>query len=102
MWILRSAGFLIVIFAAVDLAGSVFVLQPVQRARPGVQAAVDQAMSGRAGAVVVLDVETGGLAGSYRIEAAARRLVPPGSVIKPFTLQALIEKGVVTANTDLI
>src|SRR4051812_40101821 len=53
------------------------------------QRAMDAAMTGRQGAAVVLDVESGRIVAKFRLDVAARRLARPGSVIKPFTLLAL-------------
>jgi cell division protein FtsI/penicillin-binding protein 2 len=39
---------------------------------------------------------------AYRLDVAARRLAPPGSSIKPFTLMALLETGKVDAQTSLL
>ena len=65
------------------------------------QQAVNQAMTRRQGAAVALDVETGRILASYRMDVAARRLVSPGSTVKPFTLMALFEAGLVTEKTAL-
>ena len=54
------------------------------------QAAVERAMAGRAGAAVVVDVDSGRLLASYRLEVAARTLAAPGSTLKPFTLATLL------------
>ena len=43
-------------------------------------------MAGRHGAAVVLDVHTGRVLAAYHPDVAARRVVHPGSSIKPFTL----------------
>jgi cell division protein FtsI/penicillin-binding protein 2 len=63
------------------------------------QQAVTRAMNGRQGAAVALDVVSGRILASYRMDVAARRLASPGSAIKPFTLMALVEEGVVTERT---
>jgi len=52
------------------------------------QRAMDRAMSGRAGTAVALDVDSGRILASHRIDVAARRLARPGSTVKPFTLLA--------------
>lgn len=66
------------------------------------QMAVDRSMAGHAGTAVVLDVETGRLLARHRLDIAARRVVAPGSAVKPFTLVALVKAGIVNANTSLI
>lgn len=67
-----------------------------------IQQAVDAAMAGRQGSAIVLDAASGRLVASYRLENAARRLVRPGSAIKPFSLIALIENNVVKPETTLV
>ena len=57
------------------------------------QAAVGRIMSGQKGTAVVLDVASGQVEGAYDLAVAARRLATPGSVIKPFTLLALLHSG---------
>lgn len=66
------------------------------------QQAVSDAMARRQGAAVVLDVETGNILASYRMDVAARRLATPGSTMKPFTLLALFDAGLVTEHTALM
>jgi len=50
-------------------------------------------MAGRSGTALVLDVDSGRVLAQYRPDVAARRLVRPGSAIKPFTLLALLNSG---------
>jgi penicillin-binding protein A len=64
-----------------------------------VQTALSSAMTGRQGAALVVDVASGKLLARSRIESAAKRLVPPGSVIKPLVLAALIDATVVQSST---
>jgi len=66
------------------------------------QQAVTHAMAGQHGAVVVLDVPSDQLLAAYHLEVAARRVVFPGSSIKPFTLRALLQSGKVDAHTALV
>jgi len=66
------------------------------------QKAVAQTMVGQRGVAVVLDVHTGRVLAAYHANVAARRVVHPGSSIKPFTLLALLEAGTVDANTALV
>jgi cell division protein FtsI/penicillin-binding protein 2 len=54
---------------------------------------VRDAMSGLRGTAVVLEVHSGQVLASYRLDVAARRVAYPGSSIKPFTLMALLERG---------
>ncbi len=50
-------------------------------------------MAGRKGAAVVVDVASGRVLGAYALDRAGRRLVRPGSAIKPFVLATLIDAG---------
>lgn len=75
---------------------------PAQPAKPNLQNAVSHAMAGRAGTAVVLDVRSGRVLAAYHLDVAARRVVFPGSSIKPFTLLALLESGKVSQQTALV
>ena len=66
------------------------------------QDATSQAMAGQRGAAVVLDVRTGRVLAAYHLDVAARRVVHPGSSIKPFTLMALLQLGKVNGQTTLM
>lgn len=66
------------------------------------QRTLNDAMNDRQGTAVALDVETGQVLASYRMDVAARRVVSPGSTMKPFTLMALLEAGLVTEKTALV
>src|SRR5664279_157858 len=66
------------------------------------QTAVARAMAGRRGAAVVVDVQLGHVLAAYHLDVAARRVVHPGSSIKPFTLLALLQAGKVDAHTALM
>ncbi len=66
------------------------------------QIAASRAMAGRSGTAVVLDVHSGQLLAAYRLDLASRRVVYPGSSIKPFTLMALLELGKVNEQTALM
>jgi penicillin-binding protein 2 len=72
-----------------------------QTRESAIQHATTQAMSGRSGTAVVLDVTSGHLLTAYRLDVAARRIAYPGSSIKPFTLLALLQSGKVNAQTRL-
>ena len=64
--------------------------------------AVIQAMAKSQGTAVVLDVATGKLIAASRMDVASRTLVRPGSTIKPFTLMALLDSGVVRPQTSFL
>ena len=67
----------------------------------GLQSAVTRAMQGQHGTAVVLDVTSGKVIASSHLEVAARRVVAPGSSVKPFTLLALLRSGKVSGETAL-
>lgn len=58
-------------------------------------------MHGSNGSIAVINVKTGALIASYNLSRASRRAVRPGSTVKPFTLLALLETGVVKPNETL-
>ncbi len=69
---------------------------------PVLQKAVSQAMAGRSGTAVVLDVHSERILAAYRPYVAAQRVVYPGSSIKPFTLMALLQSGKLDGQTALL
>jgi peptidoglycan glycosyltransferase len=60
---------------------------------PELKASVASALHGRQGAVVVLDVDVGGLLASSNLDLAARKRVTPGSTVKPFVVRELLRLG---------
>src|SRR5262249_8915938 len=63
------------------------ILAITLRASP-LPGAMDRATPGRPGAARDTDVGSGRIPAAWRLEVAARRLAPPGSTVKPFTLLA--------------
>jgi cell division protein FtsI/penicillin-binding protein 2 len=61
--------------------------------------AMAKAMAAKQGSALILDTFSGKALAQYRAEAARDRLVQPGSIIKPFVLMAMIQAGIVQANT---
>jgi len=59
-------------------------------------------MYGRSGTAIVLDVRSGQLVATYRLEVAGRRLARPGSAFKPFTLLALLQSGKLSAAESFV
>ena len=57
------------------------------------QQVLDRVMGGRAGAVIVIEADSGRIVAQYHPKVAAQRLVTPGSTVKPFTLLALLRSG---------
>jgi penicillin-binding protein 2 len=81
---------------------SLILGSPSGAADDRLQRALNEAISKRQGAALVLEVETGQILASYRMDVAARRVASPGSTVKPFTLMALLDAGLVTEKTALI
>jgi len=81
---------------------SLILVSPFQITGNRLQRSLNEVMGKREGAALVLEVETGRILASYRMDVAARRVVPPGSTVKPFTLMALMDAGLVTEKTALI
>ena len=91
---MAAIAFLPALLAAVSAAA--------QTGASGLQQAVNRAMAGKNGAVVVLDVDSNRVLASYRPDVAAQRLAFPGSSIKTFTLLALLREGKVTSQAALM
>src|ERR1051325_5776675 len=66
------------------------------------QSAIDGAMAGHSGTALVARVADGRIAGIWNRRAAETAAARPGSAIKPFTLAALIDAGVLPAHADWI
>jgi cell division protein FtsI/penicillin-binding protein 2 len=66
------------------------------------QLAVERAMEGRAGAIVVAEVAAGEILAARGLDVAAHRLERPGSAVKPFVLMALLESGKLNARERLL
>jgi cell division protein FtsI/penicillin-binding protein 2 len=66
------------------------------------RSAAVRTLGNRVGAVAVADVASGRLLTVHNLPLASRRLVRPGSIVKPFTLIALLESNTITPDTALI
>jgi len=88
------ANLLLLVFLsdAVALASDPTQLQP----------ALAAAMAKHPGTAIVLDVSSGKVLASHRLDIAARRVASPGSTIKPFTLLALLHSGHLNPNAQLL
>jgi cell division protein FtsI/penicillin-binding protein 2 len=89
-------------YAVFALTLSVQISAYASAAHEALQNATSRAMAGRSGAAVVLDVHSGQLLATYHLDVAGRRVVHPGSSIKPFTLMVLLEAGKVNEQTALM
>jgi cell division protein FtsI/penicillin-binding protein 2 len=87
---------------ALTLSTQISAYATAQPASHALQVATTRAMAGRSGTAVVLDVQSGEVLASYHLDVAARRVVRPGSSVKPFTLLALLELGKVNEQTALM
>lgn len=72
-----------------------FVSSPVGAlpSKENLEQAVERAMSGQAGALVVVDVASDAVVAAYRLDLAGHELERPGSTVKPFVLAALLDSG---------
>jgi cell division protein FtsI/penicillin-binding protein 2 len=68
----------------------------------GLDSTVKKLMSGKPGAVVVLDVHSGKILAQSNLKVAAQRVAAPGSVVKPFVLMELLQSGKLNAEQRLI
>ena len=83
---------------------AVFFLAPVfpSKSLAQLQHAVDQAFRTPAGTIVVVDVDSGRLLASKNLDLAAKRLVRPGSTLKPFVLQELLRTNRIAPGRRLL
>ncbi len=79
-----------------------FPAMPGESGPSTLQKGTTRAMAGRRGAAVVVDVQSGHVLAAYHLDVAARRVVHPGSAIKPFTLLALLQAGKLDGHTALM
>jgi len=86
------------------IAGVLAVASALETAATGspLQAAVDRAMAGRDGAMVIVDVATGKILAANRMDRAAHQLASPGSTLKPFVLMSLLEAGRLDPNETFV
>src|SRR5262245_42442023 len=68
-------------------------------AASSLESVVADVMKARQGYALVLDVKDGKLLAQSRMDAAEQRLVPPGSIIKPFVLASMIDANIVNRST---
>jgi cell division protein FtsI/penicillin-binding protein 2 len=81
------------IVAALSLTGAAQMTE--------LQRATALAMKGKRGSAVVIDVVSNRVLASVNLAGAARRVVRPGSAVKPFTLLALLSTGNVAPATAI-
>jgi cell division protein FtsI/penicillin-binding protein 2 len=91
-WQSRKPHFVGVFFlTAVVIAASMSSVASPSSA--GLQQAVNRAMANQGGALVVIDVTSGGVLAAHRLDLAGHVLEAPGSTLKPIVLMALLESG---------
>ncbi|HEX4488617.1 MAG TPA: penicillin-binding transpeptidase domain-containing protein [Terriglobales bacterium] len=83
MWSLVSRAFLISV-----LLGRV-------SAQTGLEDSVNKAFGNLSGAVVVVKVKDGRILAAHNLASLRTRIATPGSAIKPFTLELLLDKGLI-------
>jgi len=66
------------------------------------QHAVDHALGGHSGAIVVIDVASNEILASKNLDLAGKQLVRPGSTLKPFVLMELLVSGKLDPQERLI
>ena len=86
---------LLIVFTFACLAG----LGRTSGLQQRLQQTMYRAVSGQRGAAVAIDVVSGRVLASVNLNGAAKRLVRPGSTVKPFTLLALLTSGAVAPKT---
>lgn len=87
------------------LSIAIFLLSPLLHSASAdlrLQHAVDLAMQGHAGAIVVVEVMSEKILAAKNLELAAGALVRPGSTLKPFVLMELLETGKLNAKQHLL
>jgi len=85
---------LLILFTCVSLAQ--------EHSPASLQTAIQHAMKGRPGSVVVLNVASGKILAAWNLNAAAQRVEPPGSTVKPFVLLELLESGKIKPEQRLV
>ncbi len=60
---------------------------------PELQGAINEAIAGQPGTIVVVSVTSQQVLASHNLELASAQLVRPGSTLKPFVLLALLDSG---------
>jgi penicillin-binding protein 2 len=83
-------------FIAVSL-----LFAPGALAASPLQAALDRMMAGEPAAAVVVSARDGRVLAAYNRRLLARRVATPGSAIKPFVLELLLEKGAVRPDESI-
>ncbi len=69
---------------------------------PRLQHAVDHALGGHSGAIVIIDVASNEILASKNLEFAGKQLIRPGSTLKPFVLMELLDSGKLDPKERLI
>jgi cell division protein FtsI/penicillin-binding protein 2 len=102
MWILtpffRRAAWLT---AQVCLWTALLVVSSAESPHPAFSDAMDRSFAGVQGGAVVVRVSDGKVLAAHNIPLLARRIAAPGSAIKPFTLELLLETGAIDPQTTI-
>lgn len=92
------SGCVLVAICATLLVSSV---APAVPSRTELEADIDQSLAGRHAASVVVRVRDGRVLAAHDVATLSRRVATPGSSIKPFVLQLLLEKGSVSPDDTI-
>lgn len=68
-----------------------------EQSSSALQNEINRLMTGKSGAVIVMDVASGKILAQRHLDLAAQRLEPPGSTVKPFVLMELLSTGKINA-----
>ncbi len=70
--------------------------------KTSLQTSLDQIFAGQPAAAIVLDVHSGSVLATHNVGVLTQRVAAPGSAIKPFTLQLLLESGAIRAQDSIV
>jgi len=74
---------------------------PAVPSRSELEAKIDQSLAGRRAAAVVVRVRDGRILAAHDAATLSRRVATPGSSIKPFVLQLLLEKAMLSPQESI-
>lgn len=66
------------------------------------QSSIDQIFAGQMGAAIVLDTRSGTVLATHNVPLLTQRVAAPGSAIKPFVLQLLLESGAIRPQDSIV
>jgi len=66
------------------------------------QSSLDKLVAGQATAAIVVNARTGTVLATHNVPVLTRRVAAPGSVIKPFVLQLLLDSGAIRPQDSIV